>query len=98
MATQRIDLGWHVVSGRYEVEEMLRDGLIKEWHFGGSRHKLFQMIKYPDQMFYKGDWGPEILFYDKTDNMTTGQLGKIYATATRAEAISKWIRDHQFLP
>jgi hypothetical protein len=96
LATQkRIDLQWHVVCGRYELEELTANRQITPCEFN-HRQNLFETIKYPGQLFYKGSWGPERLYYDKEDNFTTGQLGKVYCTDSRYEEIRQWFLDHVF--
>lgn len=92
---KRIDLGWHVVCGRYELEELSNKGWIKPCTLS-HRNDLFEKIKYPTQSFWQGGWGPERLYYDLEDNMTTGQLGKVYCTDARYEQIRQWFLDHVF--
>jgi hypothetical protein len=57
---------------------------------------LFEQIKHPTQTFWTGGWGPERLYYDKEDNLTTGQLGRVYCIDQRYEEIRKWFLDHMF--
>ena len=92
---KRIDLNWHVVCGRYELEELSAVGLLKPWK-PAKRYDLFEQMKHPTQSFWTGGWGPERLYYDKEDNLTTGQLGKVYCTDARYEEIRKWFLDHMF--
>jgi len=92
---KRIDLTWHVVCGRYELEELSQAGLLKPWK-PAKRYDLFEKIKHPNQSFWQGTWGPERLYYDLEDNMTTGQLGRVFCTDQRYEEIRKWFLDHMF--
>lgn len=96
MATQRIDLSWHVVCGRYEMEELERYQVVKQHEYSDPRHKLFDDLKWSHHTKWQGSWGPEPLYYDKVDDLVKGQLGIIYATDKRAEEIRKWIRDQMF--
>lgn len=93
---KRIDLAWHIVCGRYEIDELKTYAMIKTWRPKDSRHDLFATMKYPDQEFYQGAWGPEILYYDKEDNLTTGQLGKVWCTDQRRQEIQQWFLDTMF--
>lgn len=95
MQTQT-DLRWHIVCGRFELEELVENGVITSHNYTNNRQQLFLTMKYPTQNFYQGGWGPEILYYDKEDNWTTGQLGRVWATDARAEEISIWIRNKMF--
>jgi hypothetical protein len=93
---KRIELEWRVVCGRYEVDELKTYNMIEPWRPKNPRHNLFHRIKYPDQEFYQGSWGPEILYYDLVDNLTSGQLGKVYATKQRGDEIHHWFIDTMF--
>lgn len=93
---KRIDLAWHIVCGRYEIDELKTYAMIKTWQPKNPRHTLFATIKYPDQEFYQGAWGPEILYYDLEDNLTTGQLGKVWCTDQRRQEIQQWFLDTMF--
>jgi hypothetical protein len=91
-----VDLDWHIVCGRYEIDELQTYDMIKPWQPKDPRHSLFNTMKYPGQEFYQGEWGPEILYYDKEDNLTTGQLGKIHCTEARRQEIQQWFLDTMF--
>jgi hypothetical protein len=93
---KKIELEWRVVCGRYELEELLAYDIVKPWLTKNHRHALFLQIKHFGQEFYQGGWGPEILYYDKEDNLTSGQLGKIYATKQRGDQIHHWFIDKMF--
>lgn len=91
-----VELSWHIVCGRYEVEELKKENIISDYEPNNPRHTLFLKMKYPTQFFLQGGWGPEVLYYDKEDDWHTGQLGKVWATDSRANEISTWIRDKMF--
>ena len=95
--TLEVELSWHIVCGRFEFENMLKNNKIKAYANNNPRHTLFLKMKYPNQSFYQGLWGSEILYYDLEDNWTTGQLGKMWLTDKRSLEISNWIRDNTFI-
>jgi len=89
----KIDLAWHVVCGRWEVDALVAQQDISEYVSRDPRHNLFLKMKHSDKIIYKGPWGPELIYYDRVDNMTTGQLGIVWATPQRALTIEQQIRN-----
>lgn len=88
----KIDLAWHVVCGRWEVDALVAQQDITEYKSRDHRYNLFLKLKHSDKIIYKGPWGPELIYYDREDNMTTGQLGVVWATSQRARTIEEQIR------
>lgn len=88
-----VDLAWHIVCGRWEVDALVAQQDIQVFKPRDQRHSLFLTIKHPDHIIYKGPWGPELIYYDRQDNMTTGQLGRVWTSNTRAKEIESWLRD-----
>ena len=78
------------------MEELQLYKILQPWTPRDARHSLFHSMKYPNQTFWTGSWGPEILYYDKEDNLTTGQLGRVYATDARYEKIRTWFIEAMF--
>lgn len=88
---RKIDLSWHVVCGRYEMEEFQLYGVVRPWRYRDPRHEIFDKLKYTNQSKWQGDWGPEPLLYDNVDDLLLGQLGRVWCTERRAEEIKHWI-------
>jgi len=91
-----LELDWRLVCGRYEVEELLYTGVLEPVKPRDPRHTLFLVMKYPNKILYKGGWGPEILYYDKEDDICRGQLGHVWALESRGKDIAIWLRDQMF--
>lgn len=97
LATQRIDLSWHVVGNQYEHEELVRYQAIKPHEYKDPRHKLFDDLKWHKHTRWRGGWGPEPMYYDSEyDLAREGRLCIVYATDKRAQEIRNWIRDQMF--
>lgn len=96
ISQNKIMLDWHIVCGSYEYEELAHYSVIKPWPYKDQRHKLFDDINLPNQTKWQGDWGNEPMYYDTQDLLLRGPVGRVWATATRAEEISLWIRDQMF--
>jgi hypothetical protein len=90
------ELGWCVVCGRYEHEELVERKVLKPWRSRDSRQQLFLIMKWPNHTLWRGAWGPEPLLYDKEDDYLRGQLGTVWATDKRAQEIAEWLRDQMF--
>jgi hypothetical protein len=91
-----IKLNWQIVCGRYELEELETYKAVELVEFKNNRHQLFHVIKHPNHNTYKGGWGPELMLYDKQDDLLRGQLGVVWATEARGQEIASWIRDQMF--
>lgn len=92
-----IDLSWHIVTGSVEIEELAKYGKI--WQYKPkSRQDLFLTMKYPNDIFYKGGWGPELLHFDREGDPYLGRTGKIYCTYERYRQIARWLLDNMFEP
>ena len=89
VAISSVDLGWHIVCGSVEIDELSKYRHIKQWHPRKDRHAIFMSIKYPNELFYKGGWGPELLHF-VDDGPYRGKVGKIHCTYARYVEISKW--------
>ena len=89
VATSSVELSWHIVCGSVEVDELSKYGHMKLWHPRNDRHALFMAMKYPNEVLYKGHWGPEILHF-VDDGPYRGKVGKIYCTYNRYVDIAKW--------
>lgn len=89
MATPRIvEQQWHIVCGSIEIEELQRQGLLKP-RGRNVRYDLFLKIKHPNTEFYKGGWGPEILYFSEEDPYR-GPVGRVFCTYARYRHISEW--------
>lgn len=91
-----IELNWRIVCNGYEHQELVIAKIIKPWKYNDPRHKIFDSLKMPDHSKWQGLWGPEALYIDKTDNLTTGPLGIVWATSSRGHEISDYIRNLMF--
>ena len=80
-----------------EIEELSKHGIIKQWHPKNDRHSLFLMIKHPNTDFYKGPWGPEILYFSD-DGPYRGKVGKMLLTYSRYKEIANWFLVNVFPP
>lgn len=85
-----MDLQWHIVSGFREIEDLAASGKITEWCPKDDRHSLFLAMKYPNDRFYKGSWGRELLHLTEHDRHL-GAVGKVYTTYRRYKEISDWL-------
>ena len=88
--TTTIALDWHIVCGSMEIEELQRYQLIKEFKPKNQRHWLFMKIKHPNQRFFKGGWGSEILYFDIEGDIYLGRCGRVYCTYERYKQIADW--------
>lgn len=91
------NLDWHIVCGSVEVEELSRYGKITAWHPKNERHALFLSIKHPNELFYKGSWGPEMLHF-VDDGPYRGKVGKIWCTYERYIDIARWFLLNMYEP
>lgn len=93
-----VELAWHIVGRRAELNHLLSKDLIKHKQLD-PRQELFWRIKYPDTEWYQGPWGPECLHYSQGDlrkllitgHEQYGQQLKVWSTEARAQEISQWI-------
>lgn len=93
-----VEQDWHIVCGSAEIEELTRYGKIREWSPRNQRHALFLTMKYPTQVFYKGDWGQELLHYDKEPDVYRGKCGRIFCSYNRYIEIADWFLKNMFPP
>lgn len=77
---------------------MTRYGKIREWHPRRHRHSLFLAIKHPNQLFYKGGWGPELLYFDLQGDEYLGRCGRVHCTYDRYKQIADWFLRNMFPP
>jgi len=90
-----VEQSWHIVCGNIEIEELSRQGKIKQWHPRNDRHSLFMTMKYPSHSFYKGGWGPELL-HMVTEQPHLGTVGKVFCTYNRYTLITRWLITNTF--
>lgn len=95
MTTQTTEEQWHIVCGNIEVEELELRGDI--WLRQATDNELFDLIRYPNQKIYSGNWGPEPLhFYQHS--MTFGHAGSVFCSYNRYKEIAAWFLDTMFRP
>jgi hypothetical protein len=97
MSKRVVEQQWHIVCGSVEIEELTRYERIQEWTPRNHRHALFFAIKYPEQKFFKGSWGPELLHF-MDDGPYRGKVGKVYCSYDRYTEIAKWFLFNMFPP
>lgn len=97
MSKKIITQTWQIVCGSMEIEKLSKHGFIKEWQPRTERHALFMAIKYPEQRFYKGGWGPELLHF-VDDGPYRGKVGKIFCSYDRYRHIANWFLITTFPP
>lgn len=97
MATLNVKQTWQIICGAMEIEELSKYGRIKEWSPKNDRHALFLMIKYPDTRFYKGGWGPELLYFSD-QGLAIGKVGKMLLTYSRYKEVANWFLVNTFPP
>ena len=93
-----VEQQWHIVCGSVEIEELQRYKRIKEWSPRNQRHALFLTMKYPNDIFYKGGWGQELLHFDRQGDEYLGRCGRVYSTYNRYKEIADWFLNAMFPP
>lgn len=79
-----------------EIEELTKRGLITELTANNPRQALFWLMKYPNDILYKGKWGPEILHFTREADVYQGKTGRVYCSYQRYTEIAKWLLDNLF--
>ena len=97
MSKKIVEQHWHIVCGSVEIEELSRYGKLKEWTPRNELHALFLAIKHPDTRFYKGGWGPELLYFTD-DGPYRGPVGKVFCSYNRYTDIARWFLFSMFPP
>jgi hypothetical protein len=85
----------HIICGEIELDDLLAKGLIQRFEYKDPRHELFDQIKHPGQIKFKGSWGPEILMFNRQQaDPYIGPVGKIHCSYGRFAEIQQWMLTH----
>jgi hypothetical protein len=88
-----VELGWHTICTSIEIDEMELRSIVKPMT-ASPRHELFLMIKHPDVEFYRGRWGPEILYVESIPGVKNSRYGRVHCTAQRHKQILDWLYEN----
>jgi hypothetical protein len=83
-----VELNWHIVCGSVEIGQLELRNAIRPLG-RDDRYDLFLTIKYPNTEFYRGTWGPEILYFED-QGPYLGPVGRIHCTYDRYKEIAQW--------